>query len=371
MPNITPGNYLYFYQLFRDQMGVGKQTPIARVAEVLAADDVLLDAVECSSVEELVGALEDFLKVTTFKKGRVFVTVMAKEELDALLEKAAQPAVEKTNPAGGRSWKRTRRSKDVRPTKPRHKRKPQAEPVVEAQPVEEPVVVAEKIAEPAVEQEAVVEPEAVTEPVSESETEPVVESETEPVVEPEPEPVAEPETQPVAEPEVESEPVSEADPEPAAEPEPEPEPESTAEPEPEPELEPEPEPEAKPVMAQRAPKRVHTTPKLERISAPEVFSQDVFCPDAQLLELHRLLPPTVGIMEVLDESWRFAQEAGTLTGTRSKMTFPLSRTANPGCPIEVTVERGERLPSHKHWKLVTIDGGDAEDETGDGDDSQE
>lgn len=337
MPNITPGNYLYFYQLFRDQMGVGKQTPIARVAEVLAADDVLLDDVECSSVEELVGALEDFLKVTTFKKGRVFVTVMAKEELDALLEKAAQPAVEKTNPAGGRSWKRTRRSKDVRPTKPRHKRKPQAEPVVETQPVEEPVVVAEKIAEPAVEQEA----------------------------------VAEPETQPVAEPEVESEPVSKADPEPAAEPEPEPEPEPTAEPEPEPELEPEPEPEAKPVMAQRAPKRVHTTPKLERVSAPEVFSQDVFCPDAQLLELHRLLPPTVGIMEVLDESWRFAQEAGTLTGTRSKMTFPLSRTANPGCPIEVTVERGERLPSHKHWKLVAIDGGDVEDEAGDGDDSQE
>lgn len=337
MPNITPGNYLYFYQLFRDQMGVGKQTPIARVAEVLAADDVLLDDVECSSIEELVGALEDFLKVTTFKKGRVFVTVMAKEELDALLEKAAQPAVEKTNPAGGRSWKRTRRSKDVRPTKPRHKRKPQAEPVVETQPVEEPVVVAEKIAEPAVEQEA----------------------------------VAEPETQPVAEPEVESEPVSKADPEPAAEPEPEPEPEPTAEPEPEPELEPEPEPEAKPVMAQRAPKRVHTTPKLERISAPEVFSQDVFCPDAQLLELHRLLPPTVGIMEVLDESWRFAQEAGTLTGTRSKMTFPLSRTANPGCPIEVTVERGERLPSHKHWKLVAIDGGDAVDDANEADDSQE
>lgn len=357
MPNITPGNYLYFYQLFRDQMGVGKQTPIARVAEVLAADDVLLDAVECSSVEELVGALEDFLKVTTFKKGRVFVTVMAKEELDALLEKAAQPAVEKTNPAGGRSWKRTRRSKDVRPTKPRHKRKPQAEPVVETQPVEEPVVVAEKIAEPAVEQEAVVEPEAVTEPVSEPEAEPVVEPELEPVVETEPEPVAEPE------PEIDPEPVPETEPEPAPEPEPEAEPE--------PAVEPEPEPEAKPVMAQRAPKRVHTTPKLERISAPEVFSQDVFCPDAQLLELHRLLPPTVGIMEVLDESWRFAQEAGTLTGTRSKMTFPLSRTANPGCPIEVTVERGERLPSHKHWKLVAIDGGDAEDEAGDGDDSQE
>lgn len=363
MPNITPGNYLYFYQLFRDQMGVGKQTPIARVAEVLAADDVLLDDVECSSVEELVGALEDFLKVTTFKKGRVFVTVMAKEELDALLEKAAQPAVEKTNPAGGRSWKRTRRSKDVRPTKPRHKRKPQAEPVVEAQPVEEPVVVAEKIAEPAVEQEAVVEPEA--EPVAELEPEPEPETiaEAEAVQEPEPEAesVAEPETQPIAEPEIDPEPV------PETEPEPEPEPEA----EPEPAVEPEPEPEAKPVMAQRAPKRVHTTPKLERISAPEVFSQDVFCPDAQLLELHRLLPPTVGIMEVLDESWRFAQEAGTLTGTRSKMTFPLSRTANPGCPIEVTVERGERLPSHKHWKLVAIDGGDVEDEAGDGDDSQE
>ena len=90
MPKITPGNRLYFYQLLGNELGVGKQTPIARVGEVLAEADVLLEDVECESIEQLVEELSDFLKVTVFKKGRVFVTVMASEELDALLETCAR-----------------------------------------------------------------------------------------------------------------------------------------------------------------------------------------------------------------------------------------------------------------------------------------
>ena len=49
MPNLTPGNRLYFYQLFTQELGIGKQTTLLRVEEVLAEADVLLEDVECES----------------------------------------------------------------------------------------------------------------------------------------------------------------------------------------------------------------------------------------------------------------------------------------------------------------------------------
>jgi len=59
MPRITAGNHLYFYQLFCTEMGVGKQTPLARVEEILSEADVLLEDVECASIEELLSFPED------------------------------------------------------------------------------------------------------------------------------------------------------------------------------------------------------------------------------------------------------------------------------------------------------------------------
>ena len=130
MPKITPGNHLYFYQLFSTEIGVGKQVPLSRIEEVLAEADVLLDDVECSSLGQLLGELSDFVKLTVFKKGRVFATVQPRPDLDELLQKAAQP---NEKGAGGKSWKRGRRSKDATPTKPRHKRvQPVAEKAVQA-----------------------------------------------------------------------------------------------------------------------------------------------------------------------------------------------------------------------------------------------
>ena len=361
MPTLTPGNNLYFYQLFSAELGVGKQTPIARVGEVLAEADVALEDVDCESVEQLVEALSAFLKVTTFKKGRVFVTVMANEEYDTLLEKAEQATAEKGE-SGARAWKRARRTKVVRPMKPRPKRKPVVEAPVEAEEaavaaVEEPTV------EPAAEAEVTATPEveAIEAPVeNEPQVEVVVEAEATP--EPELEPVSGPEPEPALEPEAISEP------EPEAEPEPEPEVASAAEPEDSPEAEAKPEPEAAPKQAEvptsrpRDPKRVHTTPKLHRISLPETISEDVYCPSDLLRQLYQALPPAVGIMEALDEGWGFAREAGTIEGTRSRLTFPLSRTGRPGHPIEVTIARAARIPSGKSWQLVEVDTDESEDD---------
>ena len=58
MPNLTPGNRLYFYQLFTQELGIGKQTTLLRVEEVLAEADVLLEDVECESIEQLLGELD-------------------------------------------------------------------------------------------------------------------------------------------------------------------------------------------------------------------------------------------------------------------------------------------------------------------------
>ena len=335
MPKITPGNHLYFYQLFMQELGTGKQTTLQRVEEVLAEADVLLEDVECESIEQLLGEL-DFVKLTVFKKGRVFATVMPREDLDELLEKAAQPTVDKAAAAAGKSWKRARRSKDVKPAKPRHKAKPK--PVVEDVVEEEPVVEVEE--EPVAAEEPVVEPVVEAKPEPTAEAKPESEPESEPLVEPEPEPEPEPELAPEPEPEPEPELESETEPEPV----PDPELESETEPEPEPEQEPE----------ARNPKRIHTTPKLRRIGNPVHFSEDVHCPDKQLLDLYQLLPGTIGILDALDEGWEYAQEAGTVEGTHSELTFPLSRTNKPGYPIEVTIKRVARIPSGKAWQLVSV-----------------
>lgn len=391
MPKITPGNHLFFYQLFSTELGKGKQTPIQRIDEVLAEADVLLDDVDCASIDELLAALADFMKVTTFKKGRVFVTVMASPELDDLLAKAAQPAPEAAPTQTGMAWKRSRRSKTVKPIKPRHKRVVKAaQPVVEEtieemaaslpvvemnlEPVEEKGA-AEETAETTSETEAANE---ATQPSAAEATSESVElgeaASPEPVVDEqpaEPEPVAEEGmAQEVPEPALEqpSEPEQalEANPDPApeqleapAEPSisfnityaPEPSDDADVDEQNAPEEEPAPEPVAPPT-----PRPKHIPAHAMRL--PEVISEEVFCPSELLLKVYRALPPTVGIMETFDESWEFAQQAGTIDGTRTRLTFPLSRVIEGNTPIEITIARATRLASGKQWKLVAVDTGE-------------
>lgn len=384
MPRITPGNHLYFYQLFSAEMGLGKQTPLQRVEEVLAEADVLLDDIECDSIDQLLQELTDFLKVTTFKKGRVFVTVLQRDDLDALLEKAEQPPADKEALQAGKSWKRARRSKDVRPTKPRHKRvakKPQAEPEVVAEvpavdvaalidapaPADAPEVPQEVAVaaapEPVTAPEAAVVPEAEAVPEAEVAPEPQPEATPEPEAAPEPVASEPEEAQPTAEPL----PTEEAAPEPSkidasesSEPASETQAEEmpadaelnvAAEPEQEPELEPEPVPAPAPIPS--APTEPRNEPA-HAIGLPSSISKDVFCPDACLLKIYQAIPHKVGLLEMLDESWSFAQEAGTLEGTRTRVTFPLSRVIEGNMPIEITIARVPRLTSGKRWQIVEV-----------------
>lgn len=162
MSEITPGNRLYLYQLLSHELGVGKQTLLPRAEEVLEADGLCPEDLGCESMRALCEQLGEFIKLTVFKKGYVYATVLANAEYDRALEAQAK-GTEKNAAAAGKPWKK-RKGKALRPVKPRHIEK----------------VVEEVAAAP--EPEVTPEPEAAPEPEVESAPEP----ETAPASTPEP-----------------------------------------------------------------------------------------------------------------------------------------------------------------------------------------
>ena len=102
MPKIVPGNRLYLYQLLSRELGVGKQTLLPRVEEVLLADGLAPEDLGCDDMRALCEQLGEFIKLTVFKKGYVYATVLANEEYDRALERLA--GAEKKPAAGGKPW---------------------------------------------------------------------------------------------------------------------------------------------------------------------------------------------------------------------------------------------------------------------------
>ena len=331
MAKITAGNALYLYQLLGRELGVGKQTSMARAAEVLEADGIWPEDLGCVDVRALCEALTDFTKVTAFKKGQVLVTVMRNEELDRMLERAGKPTAAEKAASKGKPWKHRKGVKAVKPQKPRH--------------VEKPATV-ESVVEPA--------PDLAPKPVSEPVTEPVAEEE----------PQAEAAVEKTTEPEVTSEAATKVEvaSEPAAEPEPEPAP---AAPEPSIKLtimfdpDPDPEPEPAPISAAiptPAPAPAPARPERAHADLPQDFYADVRCPDEQLSTLYQLLPADVDPMATLEEDFRLARSTHALEGTRSNVTFPLRYQRADGSPVTVTLRRTARAQAGKHWTLAEVTG---------------
>lgn len=348
MAKITAGNALYLYRLLDRELGVGKQTSMARVAEVLEADGIWPEDLGCADVRALCEALTDFAKVTAFKKGQVFVTVMRNEELDRMLERAGEPTAAEKAASKGKPWKHRKGAKAVKPQKPRHVEKPAPEPAVEPEPAPEPVAepapepVAEPVADEEPQAEAAVEKTDEAEAASEPATK--VEVASEPAAEPEPEP----EPAPPAEPEPEPAPVA---PEPSIkltitfDPDPEPEPVPATEPEPVSAAVPIPAPAPAPARPERA-----------HADLPQDFYADVRCPDEQLSTLYQLLPADVDPMATLEEDFRLARSTHALEGTRSNVTFPLRYQRADGSPVTVTLRRTARAQAGKHWTLAEVTG---------------
>lgn len=326
MAKITAGNALYLYRLLGRELGVGKQTSMARVAEVLEADGIWPEDLGCADVRALCEALTEFAKVTAFKKGQVFVTVMRNEELDRMLERADEPTAAEKAASKGKPWKHRKGAKAVKPQKPRHVEKPVAEPAAEPAPESVPEPATEPVAEEEPQAEAAVEKTAEAEVTSEPATK--VEVASEPAAEPEPEPA------------------------PAA---PEPSIKLTITFDPDPELEPVPATEPEPVST-AAPTPAPARPERAHADLPQDFYADVRCPDEQLSTLYQLLPADVNPMATLEEDFRLARSTHALEGTRSNVTFPLRYQRADGSPVTVTLRRTARAQAGKHWTLAEVTG---------------
>lgn len=261
MPRITLGNRLYVYQLLSRELGIGRQTMLSRVEEVLAGDDLMPSDMECADVRELLEALDDFVRLTVFKKGRVYATVISVPAWDEILARVNEPVAEKkpAKAGGPKTWKRKRAGKDPRPAKPRPHGRPK--PVVEEadksaddRAVDVPADQAASTGLPApAEQTAspippASEAQAASPAVATSDNEPS--AELEPTSIPAAEPIAEPEktVEQSTKPELTAPIASSSEAEdttaqtPKASAEPAPEPAATPEPEPEPAAAPEPAP---------------------------------------------------------------------------------------------------------------------------------
>lgn len=381
MAKVTPGYRLYLYQLLMREVGVGVQTLLPQVEEVLAADGIKPVDLECETVQELVEACPDFLKLTVFKKGRVYATLLRREDWDQLLSDAADGTTgkqAKRQASGPKSWKKRKKGgqaslKPVKPGKRRREREA-AERAEAAQRAREQAADDSEAGSAA----TVAEPAAAT------------------VAEPEPA-VAATEAEPVVAPVADSGAATAPAPEQAAAPAPTSEPPAAPAPAPisltvtydpyddmERELarqrrERQAADAQDASAATRADKSGSTAtsasptpsapiaPAARALPAelPQDFGAEVACTDALLRALYQLLPYDVDPLTVLDEDWRVARSTGDLAGSRSRVSFPLRYLHEDGSPLTVTLRRTARSASGKRWSLALVDGDDGSGATHD------
>ena len=136
-PVLSPGNHIYLYRLLRDAIGCGKQTFMTQVEEALAAGDMAACDLGFESTRELLEELDDCIKLTVFKGGRLYATVIANEAWDAALAKGEDKP--KAAKGAKQSYKKKKRGeKDLKAVRPKHVKRTEPETMVEAVPEPEP-----------------------------------------------------------------------------------------------------------------------------------------------------------------------------------------------------------------------------------------
>lgn len=398
-PTLSLGNHIYLYRLLRDAIGCGKQTFMTQVEEALAAGDMTAYDLGFESTRELLEELNDCIKLTVFKGGRLYATVIANDAWDAALAKGEDKP--KAAKGAKQSYKKKKRGeKDLKAVRPKHVKRAEPEAMVEAVPESEPKtetevaieVTAEAETEIAAstdpevisEQEATVElneaPKSTTEEAADQpETstfqnsdvfgneaeddqsdEPADQDATESAPEPEtPQPaisltvVYDPENAnagitTMASTPVETKPSVEAKDAPQAKTKTETEDtsvpveltDSAAKPEAAPEPEPVIESASTPVYDQipapvPAPVPAPAAPAIPE-DFPVDFATEVFCPGPLLHQLSTYLPYGADTLGIVGEYYWIARERGTIEAARNRASFPL-RYTQAGERHEVTV----------------------------------
>ncbi len=135
MAVIKQEHALYLYKLLKATIGVSKQTPLSTVEGVLIEDDLAPQDFGFDDIRALMEACPDFIKITAFKKGYVYATLLTFDTFEAALVAGEKNVESQSN---GKPWKRRRGAKSIRALKPKHL-VVETEPEVEAEPEEPPV----------------------------------------------------------------------------------------------------------------------------------------------------------------------------------------------------------------------------------------
>ena len=413
---LTPGNRIYLYRLLSQELGCGKQTFLPAVEEALASDRMTADDLGFDSTRALLEALDEFIKLTVFKGGRIYATVVSQPAWDDALAALASGKQSQADSASkaNKPWKRKKADKSLKPVRPKRVKRIEPEPVAASEPMAEP--------EPPVEPAAKTQPESET--VIKAELEPAVEPRSEPIVEAAPatetanegasagidvpEVVTEPspaialtvtydpysgidrETKLVSHPvtapaperrnQRESAPaVAPVTPSPATGPS-----QATAATAPKP-MKPSAMPMAAPAQAEEAtapaqasptqassaqpkaaigdtqpatarPEPARSEPLAPEILAsyPEDFSTDVYLASDRIAELCELLPYGTDVFALLAEDYARARTLQLIAGTRARATFPLRiQHADSIEPIRISLKK--RSGTGLQWELSAVE----------------
>lgn len=138
MAVIKQEHALYLYKLLKATIGVSKQTPLSTVESVLIEDDLAPQDFGFDDIRALMEACPDFIKITAFKKGYVYATLLTFETFEVALAAGEKNVELQSN---GKPWKRRRGAKSIRALKPKHL-------VVETEPEAEELHTQEEPTEP-------------------------------------------------------------------------------------------------------------------------------------------------------------------------------------------------------------------------------
>lgn len=356
--SLTLGNHIYLYRLLSEAIGCGKQTFLTQVEEALEKESLGAADLGFESTRELLEELDDFIKLTVFKGGRIYATVIAQSAWDEALA-----APQKKADTSGKSWKKKRGDKSIKAVKPRRVKREILESIetIEKTPVEaaaqaqaETAVLDEAAANDADSQaeETICEQEDsdVAEPVEDDtlKINTTEEGEERPTVEEQESDslpaisltvIYDPDNANAGVTTIESNPMADDtaaeqnsdgqdsdlapvkddtpanDSEPVKAPEKAPEPATAAKPAPQPVEPPAPAPAPEPI-----------DPAAQYPDYPVDFSTEVFCPGDILFELASLLPFGADAMGIAGEYYWIARERGTIDATRNRASFALRYT---------------------------------------------
>lgn len=141
-PQLTPNNRIYLYQLLSRELGCGKQTFMPAVEEALARDRMTSDDLGFESTRALLEALEEFVKLTVFKGGRIYATVMAQPVWDEALAALESGKAKDAGGPSNKPWKRKKADKALKPMRPKRVKRPEPapdpDPIAKSEAVESP-----------------------------------------------------------------------------------------------------------------------------------------------------------------------------------------------------------------------------------------